>query len=212
MPFQYSAQTAAPATATSRAALALSPNPGVSFDTPDQTLATKLWATPGDNATAVALASVAPGTLLLVQHADDTEVYHRYQITGYPITGTTYIELPVRWQTGTEQVDDEQAVVLALYRQGSGPPGPPGPNGQQGPQGPVGLGWPTGGLTNQVLVKRSNADYDFAWADQSTVSAPGPRGDQMWQGHGPPDMAQLPSANVGDDYLDLDTGDVYELD
>jgi hypothetical protein len=43
---------------------------------------------------------------------------------------------------------------------------------------------------------------------------PGPQGvpgDQMWQGHGPPDLTQLPDAHVGDDYLDVDTGDIYQL-
>lgn len=32
-----------------------------------------------------------------------------------------------------------------------------------GPPGPPGLGIPQGGTTGQVLVKRSNADYDVGW-------------------------------------------------
>jgi len=37
--------------------------------------------------------------------------------------------------------------------------------GQTGPTGPAGIGTPAGGTTGQVLVKASNDDYDFVWAD-----------------------------------------------
>lgn len=54
-----------------------------------------------------------------------------------------------------------------------GEPGPQGPQGVQGVQGPQGeqgengKGVPTGGTTNQVLVKRSNTSFDTAWVDQT---------------------------------------------
>lgn len=37
--------------------------------------------------------------------------------------------------------------------------------GETGPTGPAGVSIPTGGSTGQVLVKASNNDYDFVWAD-----------------------------------------------
>lgn len=44
-----------------------------------------------------------------------------------------------------------------------GPQGPQGPQGVQGLQGTAGVGVPTGGATDQVLVKSSNTDYDTEW-------------------------------------------------
>ena len=41
--------------------------------------------------------------------------------------------------------------------------GAAGPTGSQGPIGPVGVGVVTGGLTGQVLAKKTNADYDTEW-------------------------------------------------
>lgn len=60
-----------------------------------------------------------------------------------------------------------------------GPAGPAGPSGSAGPSGPAGAGVPTGGTTGQVLVKNSNADYDFSWVTLYTVGqgAPGGSGD-----------------------------------
>jgi len=43
--------------------------------------------------------------------------------------------------------------------------GVPGPAGEQGEPGANGVGVAAGGLTNQVLVKLSNADYDTGWAN-----------------------------------------------
>lgn len=40
-------------------------------------------------------------------------------------------------------------------------------NGAQGEQGEPGEGVPAGGVTGQVLKKRSNADYDTEWANES---------------------------------------------
>ena len=50
-----------------------------------------------------------------------------------------------------------------------GPPGPPGADGADGatgpagPAGPAGPGVPAGGLTGQILVKKSDADFDCEW-------------------------------------------------
>ena len=50
-------------------------------------------------------------------------------------------------------VDPASSAVVAIN---AGPIGPGGPAGQAGPPG---------GLTGQVLMKLSDADYDFAWVD-----------------------------------------------
>lgn len=48
------------------------------------------------------------------------------------------------------------------------PRGPIGPAGQDGATGPAGPGVATGGTTGQVLVKKSNTDYDTEWQDPHT--------------------------------------------
>jgi hypothetical protein len=42
-----------------------------------------------------------------------------------------------------------------------------GPEGVMGPMGPSGVGIVSGGTTGQVLAKKSNADYDTEWVNQS---------------------------------------------
>jgi hypothetical protein len=44
-------------------------------------------------------------------------------------------------------------------------PGQPGPQGPQGAVGPAGPGVPTGGRTNQILIKQSDANFDTAWVN-----------------------------------------------
>ena len=124
----------------------------------------------------------------------------------------------------------EIPVALAANTGPPGSPGPAGPQGATGSQGPTGAtgdtgakgepgaqgspgpGIPPGGTPGQVLVKSTVNDYEYAWADQAGgAGTPGPPGDQMYQGHGPPSPAVLTQARSGDDYLDLDTGDIYEL-
>lgn len=107
--------------------------------------------------------------------------------------------------------------VLCVYRARSGwsdvptlAAPPEGPQGEPGAQGPPGADVPGGGVAGQVLVKLSDSDFDFAWADATAIAQPGPRGDYLWQGSGPPND-DMPGARPGDDYLDTDTGDVYEL-
>ena len=43
--------------------------------------------------------------------------------------------------------------------------GPQGDKGEDGEQGKDGVGVPTGGTTGQILVKKSNEDYDTEWQD-----------------------------------------------
>ena len=63
---------------------------------------------------------------------------------------------------------DETNVVLnfTIPRGKTGPQGPqgePGADGKTGPQGPAGPGVAAGGTTRQVLVKKSNTNYDTEW-------------------------------------------------
>ena len=46
-----------------------------------------------------------------------------------------------------------------------GAQGPKGETGAQGPEGPQGIGMPDGGTAGQMIVKDTNADYDFSWHD-----------------------------------------------
>ena len=48
-----------------------------------------------------------------------------------------------------------------------GPSGKPGPEGKPGKEGPAGKGFPVGGLANQILAKKSDADYDTEWIDNN---------------------------------------------
>lgn len=51
--------------------------------------------------------------------------------------------------------------------QTSGMQGPPGPEGKPGKEGAAGKGFPVGGLANQILAKKSDADYDTEWIDNN---------------------------------------------
>ena len=55
-----------------------------------------------------------------------------------------------------------------LYAMGAlrGEPGEPGQPGQPGKNG---IGVPAGGITGQVLAKKSDDDYDTEWIDLPTV-------------------------------------------
>jgi len=45
-----------------------------------------------------------------------------------------------------------------------------GINGQDGEKGDPGIGLPKAGTTNQILVKNSNADYDFKWGNPTNIA------------------------------------------
>jgi hypothetical protein len=59
----------------------------------------------------------------------------------------------------------------------TGAAGPTGSQGQKGDTGATGSGVVTGGLTGQVLAKKSNADYDTQW-----VTGGGGGGAAIWGG------------------------------
>jgi hypothetical protein len=61
--------------------------------------------------------------------------------------------------------------VTASTTGATGIQGPAGPQGDAGPTGPAGPGVPTGGLTGQRLVKKSDTAYDTEWAFLSATPA-----------------------------------------
>ena len=65
---------------------------------------------------------------------------------------------------------DETNVVLnfTIPRGNTGPQGPQGKQGPAGAPGPAGPGVTPGGTTGQVLAKKSNANYDTEWIDNSS--------------------------------------------
>lgn len=63
--------------------------------------------------------------------------------------------------TGALFAEDFDAVYDAAMQ--PGPEGQPGPAGGPGPKGEMGVGVPSGGITNQVLTKNSASNYDFVW-------------------------------------------------
>lgn len=76
-------------------------------------------------------------------------------------------------------VIDGTAIALGLSIPGvQGPIGPAGPSGVQGPIGPsgatgaAGQGVPSGGATDQVLLKLSSADYDTTWGTVRELTIP----------------------------------------
>jgi hypothetical protein len=51
-----------------------------------------------------------------------------------------------------------------------GPTGPTGPGSTVvGPTGPVGYGVPAGGTIGQILIKSTDEDYQYEWADLNTL-------------------------------------------
>jgi hypothetical protein len=64
---------------------------------------------------------------------------------------------------------DETNVVLnfTIPRGDTGPQGPAGKQGPAGGTGPAGPGVATGGTKGQVLAKKSNANYDTEWINNS---------------------------------------------
>lgn len=98
--------------------------------------------------------------------------------------GTRIVEQVVDWFGGTGTKPEVGVYVSATgfisdITQGVdvrgpqglvGPAGPAGPAGGAGPVG-VGIGIPTGGITSQVLRKKSNTNYDTEWGNEYKVTA-----------------------------------------
>ena len=80
--------------------------------------------------------------------------------TGQVLVKTSDVDYATEWR-------DPQAGSVGPQ----GPAGPTGPQGQKGDTGDAGQGVPTGGTTGQVLVKRSETDYDTEWQDAPTGGA-----------------------------------------
>lgn len=68
-------------------------------------------------------------------------------------------------------IDTNSWYNLGTYRGPTGAQGQPGQDGLDGAPGKDGVGLPTGGLTSQILQKKSNEDYDFEWSDPPDAGA-----------------------------------------
>jgi hypothetical protein len=83
-----------------------------------------------------------------------------------PPTGSQYIlwinTEDARWYGKWNDGDSLQWVDLSLPF-GEGLPGPQGAQGARGLTGPIGIGIPTGGSTNEILVKIDGTDYNTTW-------------------------------------------------
>ena len=70
-------------------------------------------------------------------------------------------------QDGSVSFDSLTPEQKAELKGEPGDPGQQGERGPEGPQGPAGQGVPAGGTAGQVLAKKSAADYETEWVDQT---------------------------------------------
>lgn len=90
-----------------------------------------------------------------------------------------------------------------------GATGPTGPTGATGPKGDTGAAGPTGAQGPAGATGATGpAGADGATGPQG---ATGVRGSQWYTGHGAPTAGNTTGSLANDQYLDLDTGDVYTL-
>lgn len=110
------------------------------------------------------------GLMFMVMQEDydpDTHLSIGYPIYRYTAEGTPPYSLVVhlasqgiKGEKGDKGDKGDQGIQGVQGLQGI-----QGEQGIQGPQGETGIGMPTGGSTNQVIIKDSNADYDFGFKD-----------------------------------------------
>lgn len=74
----------------------------------------------------------------------------------------------------------KQVLNFVLPKGDKGETGSEGPPGKQGEQGRDGIGIPTGGITGQVLVKKSNSDYDTEWISQNEFTLKANNDGTVW--------------------------------
>jgi hypothetical protein len=91
----------------------------------------------------------------LMWSTDNTNIVLLHNTTGSPAPHIPSIILTATQVTYT-QVGPQGGI---------GPTGSTGAVGETGPTGQPGVGLPTGGSAGQVLIKVSEDDYDFIWAD-----------------------------------------------
>lgn len=88
-----------------------------------------------------------------------------------------------------------------------------GPQGRPGKKGDTGAGTPAGGLTNQVLQKASDADYDYKWLNPTysdkTLSKDFHYADEVVVNHG---LGKFPAVSIIDSAGDEVEGNVRHVD
>lgn len=111
-------------------------------------LATLVWvinaSTTGFDAHNILMRTENLDTLFIQAKADSSRFY-QYKVVGNAVDRTSYVEIPVVWDTGGAgaNIPDTAAVFLGIQHAGTpgpvGPQGPIGPEGPEGPQGPQGI-------------------------------------------------------------------------
>ena len=187
--------------------------------------------------------------LMFMVMQEDYDPEDPTQSIGYPIyrytgTGTPPYSLVVHLASqGIKGDKGDKGDTGAQGIQGpqgeKGDKGDKGDTGAQGPQGPQGVGMPDGGTAGQMLVKDTNADYDYSWHTMGTSVSkdatdsvrPGNHGlvesnavyaainnalSSIYTPHGDLTCAELTSelliaANVGNVYNMTDTGTTSAL-
>lgn len=99
---------------------------------------------------------------------------------------------------GTDDTATNTGWALLATQGATGPQGSTGNTGPTGPQGPTGSTGATGPTGNTG-----------ATGPTGNTGSTGPRGSQWFTGHGSPAAAGVTGMVANDQYLDLDTGDVY---
>jgi len=105
-----------------------------------------------------------------------------------------------RWYGKWSDGDSTQWVDLSLPF-GEGLPGPRGPQGERGLTGTVGTGIPSGGTTDQILVKVDSTDYNTYWGTRPAD------GLNLLNGVVPP--VDLTDGVDGEFFIDSNLWDVY---
>ena len=135
----------------------------------------------------VSMLTTLPKGTLTMHSQTNTSKYATFRVSAVTNSGN-YLTLTVEKVSNGSAFSGGDSFVVMYYPDGvagtpGGATGPTGPSGPEGPAGPAGgatgptgptgpagatgIGIPSGGLTNQVLAKTSDTDYETDWVDQS---------------------------------------------
>lgn len=120
----------------------------------------------------------APCEILSIENNDDGTHTITYQWTsnsGKTLQDTMTVKdgasaYALAVESGYEGTLEEWLLSLKGTKGEKGEKGDKGDKGDKGNKGDMGYGIPTGGLTGQVITKKSGTDYDFEWETLGDVS------------------------------------------
>lgn len=120
----------------------------------------------------------APCEILSIENNDDGTHTITYQWTsnsGKTLQDTMTVKdgasaYALAVESGYEGTLEEWLLSLKGTKGEKGNKGDKGDKGDKGNKGDMGYGIPTGGLTGQVITKKSGTDYDFEWETLGDVS------------------------------------------